>query len=266
MDRQRRHFLLPLCAILFCIPLFSYALSEDGEAGWPGRQKLWLEMIDSKSMAYNRDGYAAYTKKDYEAAASAFEAAIKRDYDNCFAHYNLACVLSILYAKGMRGQDAVDKIVLHLVKAAELDGHWLERIFVDADFNPLRKKSVETGFSIPGPVDSWLNYSFFPNGTVGIGRSYDDLRGPIEGEEETEPAPQEPPRFALEGRYCILANRVLVVMPGMDSFVEQFQNGMGYDEETAEEESYAGSPGTDFGWFFAALDSRGNVEEIYPYR
>ena len=265
MDRQRTYRLFTLCAILCFIPIFSYALGQDGEAGWPSRQKLWLGVIDEKSMAYNRDGYAAYTKKNYEAAASAFESAIKRDYDNCFAHYNLACVLSLLYGKSMRGEDAIDKIVLHLSKAAELDSHWLERIFVDSDFNPIRKKAVKAGFSIPGPVDSRFNYSFFPDGTVGVGRSFDDLRGPMEGEEAAEPAPQEPPKFALVGRYCILENRVLAVIPGLDSYNDQYP-GMGYEEETAEKENHAGSPGMDFTWLFAALDSKGNVQEIYPYR
>jgi len=260
MNRQIRHCLLPLCAVLFFSPLVSYAQSA-GEAGWPARQKTWLSMIDEKSMAYNRDGYTAYTKKDYETAVTAFENAIKKDSNNCFAHFNLACVLSLLYGQGKRGQDAIDKIVLHLTKAATLDSHWLERIFVDTDFNPIRKKGIRTSASIPGPVDSRLIYVFSQDGRAGFEQTYDDLvGGPVE-DKPAQPA-QVPSGPALDGRYTVLADRVLVVIPGLTSTLDWFSGMAAYGEETAEGESYAGSPGTDFAWYKATLDSRGNVKDI----
>jgi hypothetical protein len=261
MDRQRRHYMLPLCIVLSFSPIFSHAQSA-GEAGWPERQKTWLGMIDEKSMAYNRDGYTAYTKKDYEAAVTAFESAIKKDPDNCFAHYNLACTLSLLYGQGKRGMDVMDKIVQHLTKAGKLDSHWLERIFVDTDFNPLRKKGIKTSDSIPGPVDSRLTFEFSQDGKTGCMRSYDDLvGGPIEGE-TAQPA-QKPPAPTLDGRYIILGDRVLVIIPGLDSTLAFF-SGMGpmYGEENPPVETYAGSPGMDFTWFSAVLNSNGNVKEI----
>ena len=43
-----------------------------------------------------------------------------------------------------------------------------------------------------------------------------------------------------------------------------FFSGMGplYAEETKPENMYAGSPGVDFAWYTAVLDSMGNVKEI----
>jgi hypothetical protein len=236
MGNTRR--LPQIVALFFLIPLFSHAQGE-GAADWPARQTLWLQIIDAQSMQLNRDGYTAYSKKDYETAVSKFEAAIKKDYANCFAHYNLACTLSLLYGQGRWGADAIDKIVQHLTKAAELDSHWLERIFVDTDFDPIRKKNVYSGFSEMGPVDSNIDFAFRPDGSVPPSRS------------ETT--------WDLEGRYVILANRVLVVIPGMREYFSRL-TGMGA------EDIYAGSPGTDFGWFFASLDSRGNATEISGYK
>lgn len=261
MDRRNRYCLFALCAALFLSPFISHTQGRS-EAEWPERQKIWMSMIDAKSMAYNREGYAAYAKKDYDTAVSAFENSIKRDPGNCFAHYNLACVLSLLYGQGRRGQDAMGKIVLHLTKAATLDSHWLERVFVDADFNPIRKKGVKTSASMPGPVDSRLTYVFSKDGRAGCARSYDDLvGGPIE--HEPAQAAQPPSEPDWDGRYIILGDRVLVVIPGLSSELSWF-SGMGqfYEEETAEKENYAGSPGIDFAWYRAVLDSEGNVQEI----
>jgi hypothetical protein len=264
MGCRKRCLGLLLCTLVFLFPIVSRA-QLDGEAGWPERQKLWLSRIDAQSMAFNRDGFAAYSKKDYEAAAASFEKAIKRDYRNCFAQYNLACTLSLLYGQGKRGDEVFDKIVQHLTEAIGMDSHWLERVFVDTDFNPIRRKAVQTGLSIPGPVDSRLDYVFFRDGRADVKFGYDDLVGGPDPGGAPAVKQKQTPQPEPTGRYVVLGTSVLVVIPGLDSTLGFITGGMQFGSDAPEKEPFAGSPGADYQWLNAKLDSNGNVVEIFYF-
>ena len=124
--------------------------AENGPGhSWPERQEIWLGIISKSSMRFNREGYAAYTRKDYATAVALFAKAIQADESNCFAHFNQACTLSLMYGRGERAADVFTEIYWHLSHAIALDSHWLEKTFSDSDLHPVRGTpfSLEQTFS-----------------------------------------------------------------------------------------------------------------------
>ena len=76
-------------------------------------------------MELNRQGYIAYTRKEYADATELFDKAIRADEVNCFAHFNKACTLSLMYGRGERDFEILEEIIRHLALAAALDYHSL---------------------------------------------------------------------------------------------------------------------------------------------
>jgi tetratricopeptide (TPR) repeat protein len=62
----------------------------------------YIEKGPDDAFGYNFSGYIYYRKKDYHAAAEAFEKAIALNADNCYAHFYLAYTYAWLYSDALK--------------------------------------------------------------------------------------------------------------------------------------------------------------------
>jgi hypothetical protein len=133
---------------------------------------LTVDMENSQSL--NSAGYGLYEKKDYAGAVRFFREAAYVDISNVYAHYNLACSLSLLrdsiwadpkkemsydmgiftdhyaavyqlyepddtyYDQPKSDEICRQEIFDHLALACLLDGRYLEKAFADQDLAGLR--------------------------------------------------------------------------------------------------------------------------------
>jgi hypothetical protein len=214
---------LLLCAFLILAPaalssqarLYPRLAQEMKNDGFSGRQNGYLSGIKKESMEQNRQGYAAYEKKDYPRAILLFEKALVLDDTNMFARFNLACTLSLLYGQsGLNGMPYPSKekldeaIYQHLVKAADQDGHWIYKAFTDSDLDAVRDNLLAFTIYRPCPGDACPDQYYFlkPNGTAGYAAEYPDLSGMGD-----RPTPQP----AAQGWYTLIGDYVFVFIPGI---------------------------------------------------
>ena len=83
----------------------------------------------------NTSGFRAYKKKKFGLAAELFNKSVKADKTYAQAHYNLACTLSLLRAKGhVCEHDATQTtIIYHINKAIALNKKWIKKALKDKD-------------------------------------------------------------------------------------------------------------------------------------
>lgn len=62
----------------------------------------YLKKEPGDAFGYNFSGYIYYRKKDYHAAAKAFEKALSLEPDNCYAHFYLTYTYAWLYSEAMK--------------------------------------------------------------------------------------------------------------------------------------------------------------------
>ncbi|TFG60382.1 MAG: hypothetical protein E4H36_12185 [Spirochaetales bacterium] len=84
----------------------------------------------------NRTGFFLYEKKDYENAVILFRNALLSDPSYVYPHYNLACTLALMNAKGKPAD--IRQIVYHLHKSVELDVQRLAKSRTDTDLDSVR--------------------------------------------------------------------------------------------------------------------------------
>jgi tetratricopeptide (TPR) repeat protein len=62
----------------------------------------YIKAVPDDPFGHNFSGYIHYRKKDYQAAAKAFERALSLDADNCYAHFYLSYTYAWLYANASK--------------------------------------------------------------------------------------------------------------------------------------------------------------------
>jgi tetratricopeptide (TPR) repeat protein len=207
-------------------PQLAQAMARDGFAR---RQNAYLAKIAPESREANRLGFLAYQKKDYETAVGRFGRAIELDKTNMFAHFNLACTLSLALGGD---PEALKNIRLHLAAAATLDVHWIYKAFLDADLNPVRGRLMEFDIYYPCPGDCCPDQSYFlhPDGTVEYSTSLPDLSG--------LPHASPAPHIQARGWYMLIGDCFLVYVPGRAGVLARYSTYAAmYDdgEETRDE-------------------------------
>ena len=228
---------------------------------WPQRQKIWLGLISKQSMELNRQGYAAYTRKEYGVAAAMFEKAIQVDPINCFAYFNQACTLSLMYGQGDGREGVVGEIVRHLVTAVDLDSHWADKAITDTDLDPIRRQPVESSldFYCPGDACPDLHFEFYSNGTMLFFHKFPEISGRPGAEKKAVASAR---KRGSPGRFTILGNSALGYIPGMTRDLERTYFGASLPWRIGTKSMHAGSPGHDVLWSGVVLDSAGNVTGI----
>ncbi|MBN1501838.1 MAG: hypothetical protein JW982_16895 [Spirochaetes bacterium] len=84
----------------------------------------------------NAFGYRLYKLGKYSDAADVFRRAVQLDESYKFAHYNLACMLSLAKGEGVKINPR--ELIYHLQYAAFLDGKYLNKFTTDADLDSIR--------------------------------------------------------------------------------------------------------------------------------
>jgi hypothetical protein len=174
-----------------------------------------LAGIKKESMEYNKQGYFAYEKRDWDKALRQFNKAIEIDDKNSFAHYNYACTLSLKYGSSA-GSKALDEIVAHLETAAELDVYWCIKIFDDTDFDAIRKmNSLHNEHGIGGDCAMETYVSYNDDGSVNINYGWDNSgMGPAGPEVQPREQPVIPKKeIYYRGFYCIIGNSIIAFFP-----------------------------------------------------
>ncbi len=98
---------------------------------------LQAEKIDE----LNAKGLYHLNKGNYEKSLEAFQKVLQLDPNNSFAHYNLACSLSILLEKNYcENIDKIPEIYKHIQKAVKLKPSYKKKMLKDPDFTPLQKE------------------------------------------------------------------------------------------------------------------------------
>jgi len=205
-------------------PALAQAMARDGYAG---RQAAAVAQIKKESLELNRRGFALYEKRDFAGAAGLFTRALAVDGGNVFARYNLACVLALAWG-GREPRDTPYQTRAALVKAvarllcdaARADVHWVYKIFLDSDLDPVRGELFSHEDFIPCPgdccPDQWFTYR--PDGTVRYGAGPPNLSG-IPGVHST-------PTAAADGWYAVFGDYVFVWIPGEAAILrEQWPGG-----------------------------------------
>jgi hypothetical protein len=257
--RLKSLLLLLQIVLIFSLQYVAWSEGVEGQP-WSERQAIWLSMIGEKSMAFNRDGYEAYSRKNYGAAVEAFGKAIQENFKNCFAHFNTACTLSLMYGSGEKDAAVYGQIYLHLVYAVGMETHYLEKSFTDTDLDPIRKEppSGEQTVLLAYDKSPDLIFDFYGNGEIYMFATESNASKPAQVSRDT--ADSITGRW---GRFTILGNNVLTFIPGMEDYlIEKYPEVYGDPPYIVEQ--YAGSPGKDYRWFYAELDESDAVIGIYP--
>jgi hypothetical protein len=190
-------------------PQAARALAGDGFAR---RQNGYISRIGKESMDANKHGFQAYQKKDYPTAIRHFESAVTLDKKNMFAHFNLACTLSLAYGAG--DPEVLGKIRHHLAAAADLDVHWVYKAFTDSDLDPVRARPIDFSLYFPCPGDCCLDQHYYlhADGTAEYATEYPDLSG-MGGHKD--PAPQ------ARGWSCLIGDCFVIYIPGQSAILSQ---------------------------------------------
>ncbi len=137
-------------------------------------EKYDLSSYDTTPLELNNAGFLIYKENEYYDAAVLFKAAATKDNSLEVAHYNLACMLSLLEAPGVLS--FTDDIFIHLSISLDLYPERIDKILVDSDLNSIRgypeyhtlveeykekdvfdidlKKLISTGWdSLPGGIE-----------------------------------------------------------------------------------------------------------------
>jgi len=135
-------------------------------------QGRYESYVDSESRSLNIEGYRAYSIGNYSEAEELLEEAVLLDNTNDLAHFNLACVKSLL--TGQDGEDRSEEILMHLKEAWEIDEYWLCKTFLDSDLNAVRELAKDEEFIEYNTDDSIGTkiYNFDSNGTFSICRIF----------------------------------------------------------------------------------------------
>lgn len=208
--------------IAFSTPLFAQASRYPDAAralagdGFARRQKRYISRISRESMDANKLGFQAYQQKDYKVAIGQFDRAIELDKNNMFAHFNLACTLSLAYgASGSGDAQILGLIRTHLAAAADLDVHWAYKTFIDPDLDPVRGRLVKYNIYFPCPGDACLDQYYYlnANGTAEYATDYPDLSG--------IPNNNPDPSTQARGWYCVIGDCFLIFIPGRNAILAQ---------------------------------------------
>ena len=216
-------FILLTAAGLFAqasqYPELARKLAHDGFAG---RQSGYIARIGKASMEQNRLGFAAYQKRNWEEAIRLFRRAIELDKTNMFAHFNLACTLSLAYGNDPK---TAAEIVKHLEAASRQDVHWTYKAFLDQDLAAVREALVKFNIFLPDPGDCGMDedYSFRPDGTVNYSASIPDVEGMgPDGKGMGFGMGDGPgPDSGLSGWYMIIGDCFLIYIPGQNKLLSE---------------------------------------------
>ncbi len=219
----QKNSLLPLCmALLILAPAASYAQAKQyppvaglmARDGFTRRQNGHIAKINKESMEANRLGFLAYQKKDYAKAIGHFNEAIAIDQTNMFAHFNLACSLSL--ANGGNGDPETLRLIRsHLAAAAALDEHWIYKAFLDTDLNAVRDRLIDFTIYFPCPGDCCPDQTYYlhTDGRAEYATAYPDLSG-------LGNAPK--PDIEATGWYMIIGDRFLIYITGRNAVLAQY--------------------------------------------
>jgi hypothetical protein len=138
---------------------------------------------------YNSQGMNEYRNGHVEKAAAFFILSLQKDDSNYMAHYNYACMLSLIRKnKSVCDYDYIDEIRSHLKKAIHLNSQRRKRMIDDEDFAHLRNYPFFKLFSLdpdknsksilceigpwygpkPGVFPASPEVSFYQNGAVSL--------------------------------------------------------------------------------------------------
>jgi hypothetical protein len=99
-------------------------------------QKHSLSNYDTSALELNNAGFLIYKENEYYDAAVLFKAAVTKDNTLEVAHYNLACMLSLLEEKG--DLSFTDDIFYHLAISLDLNPERINKILTDTDLDSIR--------------------------------------------------------------------------------------------------------------------------------
>jgi len=177
-----------------------------------------LKNISDESMEFNRQGYTAYQRQQYNEAVRLFTRAIELDPDNSFAFYNRASCYALAYRdNGLAEMDEPALAGDDLWKATGLDWYWGLMVMVDSDFDSLRTIDLGGITNLrPAPVDSAILHNFNSDGSVFLEIVYKDLSGM--GHDSREPLGS--------GYYCVIGEIAFEYYPEIyhHYFFEENQN------------------------------------------
>lgn len=92
----------------------------------------------------NSFGFFLYEKKQYSDALTVFRKAVMVDASYVYAHYNLACVLGLLFQEGMEIDQR--ELITHLQFACLLKDNYLQKMRIDNDLNSIRNEKYYLDF------------------------------------------------------------------------------------------------------------------------
>lgn len=123
--------------------------------GLPGLGEPGLGDNASDAKTLNGYGFNQYQKKDYANALVLFRAAASADSRMVVAHFNIACVLSLMGAKP--GSDTFEELLYHLHRSVELDPTRVSKISTDGDLAGVRDSTeVRNLIAIADRNARWL--------------------------------------------------------------------------------------------------------------
>ncbi len=182
-----------------------------------------LSFEQQESRKQNILGFKKYKQKDYSAARDYFRKAVKLDPEYSTAHYNLACMNSLInefcdYDDG--------EALKSLKRAIELDGHYAEKAISDSDlrnvsstfvFRRLTKQIRSDGDAVryltesgkikkchsPGSYSICTVYRFVAGGKVEV-----EENGPPSGEK------MEVKTEKKKGTFRVERNRLILIIEG----------------------------------------------------
>jgi len=195
-------------------------------------QEGYRESVNTASQSKNADAFAAYSKGYYMEAEKLWEEAISLDETNHFAHFNLACVKSLLTAQD--GGNRRKEILSHLEKAWNSEVYWLYKSFLDSDLDTVRQEFLdqEDVFYSPGDFGFDVHYDYKINGTFSTRRvptssnfrgGYGDDFGGQDPSNESMPMPEMEISESSSGYYMRICNKTVLYYP--DSLSERNPSG-----------------------------------------
>jgi hypothetical protein len=134
-----KKFILTL-SILSAFMYGSAAQADDFDPADADFSKIAVTGTKDTSAYYNQKGLDQYRKGNIRNASAYFFYAVKKNPSDKFAHYNFACMLSLL-RKGKSVCDTmyVDRIEAHLETSISLDAERREKMIRDKDLLNVRE-------------------------------------------------------------------------------------------------------------------------------
>jgi len=191
-------------------------------------RERYRESVSPESQSKNGEGYIAYSEGDYSKAERLWEEALSLDGNNHFAHYNLACVKSLLTAQD--GGVRKEEILYHLEKAWNGEIYWFYKSLFDSDLEGQRQLLLdeECDYYSPGDFGFDVHYEYLADGTFSITRTptSTNFRGDYGNSELDEsneymPMPDMEESASSRGYYFRICNKTVLYYP---SGYWEFQN------------------------------------------